>query len=167
MAEEIERAGGANADAEAQQLFEQILQLRPDNLAVVLERARLAAKRSDVASLQDSIRRLNIVSAGWPAPAAEQYRALQQAVEARNFTDAARGVAFLRNVLVRVTTFRESLAVVRTPSELIFEPFERFLKLPSPSAPNPSRADDGAHVYAWAASGGECARPRLLCWRPR
>ena len=142
LAEEIERAGGANADAQAQQLFEQILQIRPDNLAVILERARLAAKRRDAPSLLDSMRRLDTVSAGWPAPAAEQYRALQQAVEARNFTDAARGVAFLRNVLVRVTTFRESLAVVRTPSELIFEPFERFLKLPSPS-PNPSPADDG------------------------
>src|SRR6267154_3176350 len=40
LAEEIERSGGANADAESQQLFEQILQSRPDNLAVILERAR-------------------------------------------------------------------------------------------------------------------------------
>jgi Tfp pilus assembly protein PilF len=142
LAEEIERAGGADADTEAQQLFEQILERRPENLASVLERARLAAKRGDLATLQDSIRRLDAVSAGWPPPALEQYRALQQAVEARNFTDAARGVAFLRNVLVRVTSFRESLAVVRTPSELIAEPFDRFLKLPAPSA-NPSPVDDG------------------------
>ena len=82
------------------------------------------------------------MSAGWPAAALEQYRGLKHAVEARNFTDAARAVAFLRNVLVRVTVFRESLAAVRTPSELIAEPFERFLKLPPPSA-NPSPADDG------------------------
>ncbi len=114
----------------------------PSNLAIILERARLAAKRKDIALLQDSMRRLDVVSAGWPAPATEQYRGLRQAVEAGNFTDAARGVAFLRNVLVRATVFRESLAVVRTPSELIFEPFERFLKLPSPS-PNPSPADAG------------------------
>ena len=140
LAEEIERAGGANADAESQQLFEQILQSRPDNLAVILERARLAAKRNDPATLQDSIRRLSAASAGWPAPALEQYRGLQQAVEAGNFNDAARGVAFLRNVLVRVTVFRESLAEVRTPAELIAEPFERFLKLPTPSA-QPSAAD--------------------------
>src|SRR5204863_970303 len=77
-----------------------------------------------------------------PPSALEQYRALQQAVEARNFTDAARGVAFLRNVLVRVTTFRESLAAVRTPCELIADPFERFLKLPTPSA-QPSAPDEG------------------------
>src|SRR6185369_6213445 len=42
LAEEIERAGGANADAEAQQQFEEILRLRPGNLSALLERARLA-----------------------------------------------------------------------------------------------------------------------------
>jgi len=142
LAEEIERAGGANADTEAQQLFEQILQRRPDNLASILERARLAAKRGDMAALRDSTARLDAMSAGWPAPALEQYRGLRQAVDAGNFTDAARGVAFLRNVLVRVTVFRESLALVRTPTELIGEPFDRFLRLPSPS-PNPSPPDTG------------------------
>ena len=142
LAEEIERAGGANADAEAQQLFEQILQRRPDNLASILERARLAAKRSDMAALRDSTARLDAMSTGWPAPALEQYRGLRQAVDVGNFPDAARGVAFLRNVLVRVTVFRESLALVRTPTELIGEPFDRFLRLPSPS-PNPSPPDTG------------------------
>ena len=48
-------------------------------------------------------------------------------MDARNFPDAARDVAFLRNVLVASTVFRESLAAVRTPTELIAEPFERFL----------------------------------------
>src|SRR4051794_17697420 len=140
LAEEIERAGGPAADAEAQQQFEQILQRRPDNLAALLERARLCAKRGDAAALRDSTMRLDGVSAGWPAPAQEQFRALRQAVDAGNSADAARSVAFLRNVLVRSTVFRESLALVRTPTELIAEPFDRFLRLPPPS-PNPSPAD--------------------------
>ena len=142
LAEEIERASGANADAEAQQLFEQILQRRPDNLAALLERARLSAKRSDMAALRDSASRLDQMSSGWPAPAQEQFRTLRQAVDGSNFADAARSVAFLRNVLVRATVFRESLALVRTPTELIAEPFDRFLRLPAPS-PNPSAADEG------------------------
>ena len=140
LAEEVERAGGPGADAEAQQLFEQILQRRPDNLAALLERARLSAKRGDTAALRESTMRLDAVSAGWPAPAQEQFRGLRQAVDAGNSADAARSVAFLRNVLVRSTVFRESLALVRTPTELIAEPFERFLRLTSPS-PNPSPAD--------------------------
>jgi tetratricopeptide (TPR) repeat protein len=146
LAEEVERAGGANADAEAQQLLEQILQRRPDNLATILERARLAAKRSDASALRDSVTRLAPMAPGWPAAALEQYDAFRQAVEAGNFADAARDVAFLRNVLVRVTAFRESLAVVRTPTELIADPFERFLKLPPPS-PSPSPADEGLTFF--------------------
>jgi tetratricopeptide (TPR) repeat protein len=142
LAEEVERAGGANADAEAQQLFENILKARPGNLAIVLERARLAAKRGDGASLDDAVRVLEGVAAGWPAQAMEQYRGLQAAVAAKNYQDAARSVAFLRNVLVRVPVFRESLAAVRTPTELIAEPFETFLTLPSPSA-KPSPMDEG------------------------
>jgi tetratricopeptide (TPR) repeat protein len=142
LAEEIERAGGANADAEAQQLFEAILKARPGNLAVVLERARLSAKRGDGASLDDAVRVLEAPAESWPASAVEQYQGLKTAVAAKNYPDAARSVAFLRNVLVRVPVFRESLSAVRTPTELIAEPFETFLKLPSPSA-TPSPADEG------------------------
>src|SRR4029077_1475781 len=92
--------------------------------------------------LDDSVRTLNQYVAGWPSSAIEQYRALQAAAASRNFQDAARDVAFLRNVLVRTTVFRESLTAVRTPTELIAEPLERFLVLPSPSS-KPSPIDDG------------------------
>ena len=142
LADEVERAGGPNADAEAQRLLEEILKARPGNIAVLLERARVAAKHGDAAALRDSLRTLEPLSAAWPAAAVEQFRALQAAVAANNFQDAARSVAFLRNVLVRDVTFRESLTAVRTPTELIAEPFERFLKMPSPPA-KPSPADDG------------------------
>ena len=142
LAEEIERAGGPNADASAQQLYETIVEARPGNLAAILERARLAAKRADAGALADSIRMLQPPSASWSAPVMEQYRALQTAAAAGNYPDAARSVAFLRNLLVRVPAFRESLAAVRTPTELIADPLETFVRLPSPS-PNPSPADEG------------------------
>ena len=164
LAEEIERAGGPAADAEAQQQFEQILQRRPDNLAALLERARLSAKRGDVAALRDSTMRLDGVSAGWPAPAQEQFRALRQAVDAGNSADAARSVAFLRNVLVRSTVFRESLALVRTPTELIAEPFDRFLRLAPPS-PNPSPADQALTFTRAELPGAEQRLPRRSPFR--
>ena len=44
LAEEIERAGGPDADQEAQQQFFDILKGTPGNLAVMLERARLDRK---------------------------------------------------------------------------------------------------------------------------
>ena len=129
---------------------------------MLLERARLSAKRSDTAALDDSVRILNQYVAGWPAPAVEQYRALQAAAASRNFQDAARDVAFLRNVLVRATVFRESLAAVRTPTELIAEPFERFLALPSPTS-NPSPIDDGLAFTRQPLSGAT----RRWRWRRR
>ena len=45
LAQEIERAAGQNADAEAQQLLEDLLSRRPENLPVLVERTRLAVKR--------------------------------------------------------------------------------------------------------------------------
>src|SRR5215831_10988508 len=152
LAEEVERAGGPNGDAEAQRLFEEILKAKPGNIAVLLERARVAAKRGDAAAVQDSIRTLEPMAAGWPATAVEQFRGLQTAAAANNFQDAARSVAFLRNVLVRDVTFRENLAAVRTPTELIAEPFETFLKMPSPSS-KPSPADDGLTFTREAQEG--------------
>jgi hypothetical protein len=142
LAQEIERAGGQSADAQAQALYEEILKLRPGNLAALVERTRLAAKRSDLAALQDSMRRLGQDQSGWPGLAVEQYRALQNAVQRASFTDASRAVAFLRNVLVRAPAFRESLAEIRAPSELIAEPLVRFVRLPVPDA-RPSPPDPG------------------------
>jgi len=154
LAEEIERAGGPDADSQAEQQFDAILKARPGNLSALLERARLAAKRGDASSLDATVQTLNQYVTGWPAPAVEQYRALQAAAASRSFQDSARDVAFLRNVLVRTTVFRESLTAVRTPAELIAEPLERFLVLPSPSS-KPSPADQG---LTFTAEGTEPAR---------
>src|SRR5215470_17927816 len=154
LAEEIERAGGPNADAEAQRLLEDILKAKPGNIAVLLERSRIASKRGDAAALRDSIRTLEPMASGWPPAAVEQFRALQMAAAANNFQDAARSVAFLRNVLVRDVTFRESLMAVRTPTELIAEPFETFLKMVSPSS-KPSPVDGG---LTFTAQGFEPGR---------
>jgi tetratricopeptide (TPR) repeat protein len=155
LAEEIERADGPDADAQAEQQFDAILKARPGNLAVLLERARLSAKRGDASSLDEAVRTLNQYVAGWPEPAVEQYGALKAAAASRNFQDAARDVAFLRNVLVRTTVFRESLTAVRTPTELIAAPLERFLVLPTPSS-KPSPPDEQIKFEAgmlWVSTG--------------
>ena len=157
LAEEIESAGGTDADAQAQQLLDQLLRLAPDNLAVILERARLAAKRSDGPSLQDSVAKLEQHASNWPEVALEQYRALQRAAAAPDFQDAARTVAVLRNVLLRVPAFREDLLAIRTPAELIAEPFDRFLLLPAAvSKPDPP---DNALVFSQESVGAQRSTP--------
>ena len=139
LAQEIESAGGQNADAQAQELLEQLVRLSPDNVAAVLERARIAAKRSEGRALQESVASLERRVDAWPAVVVDQYRALQRAAAANDFSEAARAVAVFRNVLLRVPSFREDLLAIRTPAELIAEPFDRFLSLPvSTSKPSPA-----------------------------
>src|SRR6185295_15433776 len=102
-------------------------------------RIRIAAKRGDSSRVMESVAALAQYADKWPAVAVEQYRALQSAVDGGNATDAGRAVQFLRNALVRLPAFRESLAEIKPATELIADPFRRFLRLPSPSAiPSPS-----------------------------
>ena len=142
LAEALEQAGGPTGDADAQAAFEELVQLQPQNLAVLLERTRLAAKRNDAALLRDCVARLDPLSAGWPAAAVEQYRPLEQAAAAADFAAASRAASFLRNVLAPLPAFQDSLVAVRTPQEVISEPFDRFLLLTVPSS-MPSPHDDG------------------------
>jgi Tfp pilus assembly protein PilF len=160
LAQEVERSGGREADAEAQRLFEQILEVAPENLAVVLERARIAAKRGDTPALRDSVARLEGPARAWPPAVAEQYAALRAAAGAANPADAVRATAVLRNVLARVPAYRDSLAAVATPTELIADPFERFLALEQPSAtPAPP---DGSLTFTSEAMGAVLPDARVL-----
>jgi Flp pilus assembly protein TadD len=52
LAQEIESAGGQNADEQAGQLLDQLVRLSPDNVAAVLERARVADRLADLAALE-------------------------------------------------------------------------------------------------------------------
>ena len=96
--------------------------------------------------LQDSVTRLGEFVGTWPPEAVERYNALQQASGAGNAPDAARATAFLRNVLARVPSFRDSRARVTQAAELIAEPFTRFVRLATPVA-TPS-APDTALAFA-------------------
>jgi Tfp pilus assembly protein PilF len=141
LAQEIERLGGDNSEAETQALLEKILEAQPDNLAVLLEVTRLAAKRGDAATLRRSVSRLAANAASWPAEAREPLDALRAAATGSDPRAVGTRVAFLRNVLVRVPEYRNSLALVKLPTGELGVPFLRFLKLPSPD-PSPAPADE-------------------------
>jgi len=141
LAQEVERLGGENSEAEAQSLLEKILDVQPDNLAVLLEVTRLAAKRSDSATLQKRVEQIAAAATSWPAEAREPLNALQTAAAGADPRAAGTRVAFLRNVLVRIPEYRNSLAAVKLPPGEIGEPFLRFLKMPSPN-PIPAPHDE-------------------------
>jgi Tfp pilus assembly protein PilF len=140
LAQEIERSGQPDADAEAQKEIEILLEAEPGNLVILLERTRLAAKRADATLLSDSVARLEPRRSAWPPQIADQFDALQRAASAGDSTAAAQATAFLRNVLLPTPAFQEGRLRVSSSAELFAEPFSRFLAL-TPASATPSPAD--------------------------
>ena len=132
LAEEIERQGGPNGDAEFQHLIQKILAAQPDNLAALLELSRVAAKRGDAATLKSTIAKIGARSASWPPEVQQQLEAVKAAAASPDPRSAATRTTFLRNVLMRVPEFRQSLAILKAPAGEEAEPFTHFLRLESP-----------------------------------
>ena len=139
LAEEIELRGGEHSDAEFQQGMEQILAADPDNLAALLELGRIAAKRGDAATLKSVVARVSSRSAGWPTEAKQQLSALQATIAGPDPRAAATRTTFLRNVLMRVPEYRQSLSRIKPPPGEEAQPFTHFLRMDSPKfAPAPA-----------------------------
>ncbi len=134
LAQELERGGAETDLPEARRWLEEVLARRPDNLAVLLERARWAARMEDGDVVDDTIDRLTSLSAAWPELALDQLDGLSEAAEAGDPGRAATMAQLLRNVLVRTPAFREDLAVVSVSAEQIAAPLMRFLAMQSPPA---------------------------------
>src|SRR5580704_10900148 len=132
LAEEVERQGDANSDAEYQRLIQTILVAEPENLAAQLELARVAAKSGDTATLHSMLAKISLRSANWPAEVKAQLSAVQTAADSPNPRAAATRTTFLRNTLMRVPEFRESLAVLKAPAGEEAEPITHFFRLPPP-----------------------------------
>src|SRR5688572_22960777 len=95
LADELQRTGTPEADGEAAALYDALVERAPANLAVLLERARLAAKMGDAARLNDSVSRIAAQADGWPQIAQEQLASLQKATAASQYPDAARSTTLL------------------------------------------------------------------------
>ena len=144
LALEIERQGGTNSEAEFQQIIQQILTASPDNLAALLELSRISAKRSDAATLQSAVARITLQAASWPNNATQQLAALKSSAAATPPAAAAVRSVFLRNVLMQLPEFRRSLAILKAAPGEEAEPFQHFLRLPSPSF-SPAAPDTAMH----------------------
>ena len=132
LAEEIERQGDPNSDAEFQKVMQQIVQAQPDNLAALLELARVAAKRGDSAVLKQSVASIRAQSQGWPPEVREQLAVLETAAAGPDPHAAAMRTTFLRNALMRVPDFRQSMAEIKPPPGDEAQPFTHFLRMETP-----------------------------------
>ncbi len=132
LAEEIERQGDANSEAEVQQVLQKILSTQPDNLAALLELSRVAAKRGDGDTLKSAVAQISARSSAWPPEVKQQLAAVQAAASGTDLRSAATRTTFLRNVLMRVPEYRQSLSVIKAPAGEEAQPFTNFLRLEPP-----------------------------------
>jgi tetratricopeptide (TPR) repeat protein len=140
LAEEIERQGDVNSEGEVQQLLQKILAVQPNNLATLLELSRIAAKRGDAATLTSALSEITARSSAWPPEVLQKLAAVQTTVGGSDLRSAATQTTFLRNVLMRVPEYRQSLLVIKSPAGEEAQPFNHFLKLESPAF-RPAPAD--------------------------
>jgi Tfp pilus assembly protein PilF len=132
LAEETERQGDEASAGEVQKLLSQILEIQPNNLAIQLEATRIAAKQGDAETLKTMVARIGERAAAWPPEVQQQFKVLQDAASGTDTRAAATRVAFLRNVLVRVPEYRNSLSAVKMQPGEDAEPFTQFLRLENP-----------------------------------
>ena len=139
LAQELERLGGADNEAEAQRVLE-ALATKTGNLAALLEYARIAARRGDAPSLGRALDALARASSSWPSAAQERLTAVRQSAQG-NASAAATNVIFLKNVLIREPAYRAALALVSTPRSEVGEPLTALVTLRNPE-PQPAPPDD-------------------------
>jgi tetratricopeptide (TPR) repeat protein len=132
LAEEIERRGDANSETEFQQVIQKILAAQPDNLAALLELSRVAAKRGDAATFKSAVAEISARSSAWPPEVQQQLATVQAAAAGADLRAAATRTIFLRNVLMRVPEYRQSLSVIKAPAGEEARPFTHFVRMESP-----------------------------------
>ncbi|HVO23554.1 MAG TPA: FG-GAP-like repeat-containing protein [Candidatus Margulisiibacteriota bacterium] len=132
LASEIERQGGDQSDAQFEQLMQQLLAAQPDNLATLVELARIAAKQGDATTLRAAVAKLDAHSGGWPAEVRQQVDALRGAANGPEPHAAATRSIFLRNVLMRVPEFRANLLDLKAQPGDEAQPFTHFVRLQTP-----------------------------------
>jgi Tfp pilus assembly protein PilF len=152
LAQEVERQGDVNGEAEFQQLLQRILAAQPDNPAALLELGRVAAKRGDAQTLHSVITHLSAHAATWPPEVQQQWTTLQAAAAGPDPRSAAVRIAFLRNSLMRVPQFRQSLNQIQPTAGNEATPFTRFLRLSSPAF-TPPPADTAINFQAGTITG--------------
>lgn len=132
LAEEVERQGDENGTAEFQRLMQQMMAAQPDNVAILVELGRIAAKRGDAETLKSAVEKISVRSSAWPPEVKEQVVAVDAAADGGDMRGAATRTTFLRNVLMRVPEYRRSLAVIKPPPGEEAIPFTHFLRLEAP-----------------------------------
>ncbi len=165
LAEQIDQRGDAESEEEVLRLLDSILEIQPNHLAVMVERAQRAATSGDADGAQDIVDRLQEFAAGWSDETREQLATVQQALATGDLQTTAIQLTFLSNVLMREPDYRESLASIRTdpgqPGDLVSEllAIERPRAIPAPPDDELSFAIEPLFMEAAVQTGPDTGAP--------
>lgn len=129
----MEQQKDPDSDAQVQRVLQEILKLQPDNLAALVEAARVAAKSGDDEVLREMLNRIEKLSPSWPVEgkaAREQLQVLKKVSAKADAVGAAQATSILGNVLKPLAEYQQSRTAVESPAGTEGEPIERFLVLP-------------------------------------
>ncbi|MGD8426525.1 MAG: FG-GAP-like repeat-containing protein, partial [Balneolaceae bacterium] len=131
FANELERQDPkANAE-QIEGLFDEILSRDPNNMAVLLESVRTAAKWDDKTILEKSLGKLEAQSADWPTQLKQRFLELKSKILDKQGENITFELAFLRNNLNQLSQYQHDLEKVELPSNQVGFLISKFIWLPS------------------------------------
>jgi tetratricopeptide (TPR) repeat protein len=141
LAQAISKEGKTGAEAEYQQLMEQILKVQPSNLPVLMEQASTAFRRQDQAAFQGALERLAGLSSSWTPAAQKKLDDVRQAA-ANLPKDVPRELPLLDNLLKAERGYAQDSFAIRRQPGFVGTPVRHFLVLARPrSTPAPPDAE--------------------------
>ncbi|MBX2818080.1 MAG: hypothetical protein KTR29_00320 [Rhodothermaceae bacterium] len=168
LAQELGRTGEPADIQEALGIYNQLQDVLPENLVVLVELSRLSAQQGDFAALAPAVEAIEPLSDEWEEAVAAPFTALQEAVSNQDGGQALVQAGFLRNMLLSTYAYRQDLVEVQTPTEEVGDLMVEFLRLPSPSA-KPSPPDEGLSYSGMelAAQRTNSSLPGPISWASR
>lgn len=131
LAEELEREDPQGNGQKINQLLEQILELHPNNLAVLLEKVRAAAKLGNQSNINETLETLERLSSNWPEQIRRQFQEQKSAILEKSGENISFELAFLRNNLNQLPRFQHDLQQIQLPANQVGFLITKFLWLPN------------------------------------
>ncbi len=140
LAQELGRSTEEERIGVALGIYERLAGQFPENQAVLVEWARLAARQQNLDALRTAVDALEELSGGWSEDVRNPFDTLEEATAGGDTERATVQAGFLRNMLLSTFNYRRDLAAVQTPTEEVGVLLDSFIRLPAP-VPEAAPAD--------------------------
>lgn len=131
LADELERQDPEGNAERIKERLNSLLEILPNNLAVLLEKVRTAAKWGDQSELKQVLQNLDEQSKNWPEQIRSQFQDQKTAILDKGGENISFELAFLRNNLNQLTRFQHDLRQVQLPANQVGFLITEFLWLPN------------------------------------